>query len=85
MAESKTVQSGVKQAAVQGAAPVIIALRNADTGPRSATNATRTSALQGQRHGRTALRQLSFNWNAQDNCVEFEMDITNILQMKNMN
>ena len=38
-----------------------------------------------QRHGRPALKQSSFNWNAPDKYVEllnFEMEIANVLQTK---
>ena len=62
-----------------------MALRKADAEPRSDTSTASLKEVHQQEHGRWALKQPSFNWNVRDKEVElinFEMEVTNILQTK---
>ena len=64
--ESKAIQAIVNKAAIQAATAVVMALGEKVEGPRSATNMTSSREVHRQRHGRPALKQPSFKWNATD-------------------
>ena len=62
---------------------VVMAIRNVHAGPVSSTSTASMGDACSQRNGRSALKQLFFNWNAPDMNVEYlslEMEVTNILQ-----
>ena len=89
MAESEATQALVNQAAIKAAITaamaLVMVLGEAGVGPRSAENTISPREVHRQRHGSPALKQLLLNWNATEKYVEllnFEMEVTNILQMK---
>ena len=49
---------------------VVMVMTEADAGPISGSSAASTEEACRLRHGRAALKQLSFNWNASDKYVE---------------
>ena len=82
MVEAEAIQSVVTQGGIQAATA---AMREADAGQILGTNTASLREAHRQRHGRPALKQLPFNWNAPDKYVEllnFKMEVTNILQTK---
>ena len=85
MLESEAIQSVFTQAAVQAATAMVMAMREAGTGPISGTNTSSSKEAHRQRYDRPDLEQLSFNCNAPDRYAEllnFKMEVTNILQIK---
>ena len=70
---------------IQAVKAAVMVMREADTGPKSGNNTFSLVEAHMHRHGRPALGQPSLNWNATDKytkLLSFEMDITNILQIK---
>ena len=85
MEECEAIQVTVNQAVTQGATAVVKVLREGDAGPNQAQVVQVKGRWQRQRHGRPALKQHLFSWNATDMYLElinFEMKVTNILQTK---
>ena len=85
MAESEAIQTAVIQADVQRARAAVLALREADSEPASGSRTANAGEPCRHRHGGSALRQPSFDWNAPDKFVEllkFEMEVANMLQTK---
>ena len=85
MTGSEAIQAIVNKPAIQATTAVVIALGEADAGPRSSANTACPREVHRQRHGRPALKQPLLNWNASDKYVEllnFETEFTNILQTK---
>ena len=74
MVQAEAIQSEVTKAAIQG-----------DAGAISGANTVNPREVHRQRHGGPAVKQLSFNLNAPGKYVElvnFEVEVTNILQTK---
>ena len=72
MAESEALQSIVKQSAIQTATVAVMVLRERDASANTASQ----GEVHRQRHGGSALKLLSFNWNAPGKYVDslnFEM------------
>ena len=87
MVESEDIQAIVNQVAVKAVTAVMVALRDTDAGPRTATNTASLRELPRQRHGTPALEKPSFNWNTHDRYIEllnFEKEVMNILEAKHM-
>ena len=63
MAESECMKEIVNQAAIQVAAPVIIALRNAEAGPWPTTMASQRESQRQSQSG-TIQKKTAFNWSA---------------------
>ena len=61
MAESQAMQSIINNAIVQAATAVMMAIRHADVGPRSAVNTANPREHQRQRYGGPALEKPSFD------------------------
>ena len=71
--------------AIQASRVVVMVLKETDAGPRPGTRTVSLREAHRRRHGRSALKQPSFNWNATGKYIEllsFEMEVTNILQTK---
>ena len=69
------------------ATAVVMILREVDAGLRSGASIANLREMHRERYGRSALKQPSSNWNVTDKYVEllnFEMEVTNILQTKPM-
>ena len=56
MADSEGIQAVVNQAVIQAATATVIALREADAGPRSGANTASPRDVHTQRHGRATLK-----------------------------
>ena len=73
------------QAAIQADEAAVIVKRVAAADLASGSNAVSSGEVHRHRHGRPALRQPFFNWNAPGKYLEllgFEMEVLNILQTK---
>ena len=66
MAESEATQKLIMQATIQAATAVLMALKEAATGPDSGASTTNEREVHKPRHVRPALGQPSFNQNAPD-------------------
>ena len=66
MVESKAMQSIVYKAAIPAGTAMMMAIRDADAGPRSAANKSSIGGHQRQRHGGPALEKPAIGWNGQD-------------------
>ena len=84
MAEPEGMQALVNPAVIQVVKAVMMVLRDADVGPQPATTAS-PRRPQRQRYGGSALKKVSFTWNAQDRHIEliiFETGVMNIFETK---
>ena len=79
MANLDAIQSIFTQVAIQAVTAAAIEMRETDAGPLSGTNTAHLREVHRQRHGRPALKQPSFNWNAPGKWVEllnFKKEVT---------
>ena len=60
MAESKAIQSAVIVVVIQAATATVMALREADAGPRSGANTAIPREVHRERHGGPALKEPRF-------------------------
>ena len=69
MVDSEAIKKAVTQMAIQAATVAVMALREAHTRHTTFASITNVGEVKRHNHGRPALRQQSFNWNASDKYV----------------
>ena len=76
------MQTAITHVAIQAATAMMMAIKEADTGPTTGTNMTNVGEMHRPGHERTALRQQTLDWKAPDKYKEalnFYMEVKNIL------
>ena len=64
MVELDSMQTAITQVPIQAAKAVVMALKEAATGPSTGTNLANMGEVHRPRHGRPALKQPAFHWKA---------------------